>query len=187
MRKRLFSTVVGLGLLVAGAAVAADAPATHVSGVVISGGRQPKIYLSYPAEGSTVAAGVLVLKVIFDQPMTPDAWSYAKTADAAFPDCLGKPRMLADQRTFVLLCTIAPHQTYALQINAGSGFKNADGRSAVDDVLHFTTGDPGVFYMEDALNQAGVASTDAPIMRWPDPDTGKTTLAGQPANQGSPP
>jgi len=90
--------------------------------------------------------------------------------------------MLADKRSFVLLCTIAPHQTYALQINAASGFKNADGRTAVSDVLHFTTGDPGVFYMQDALTNAGVASTDAPIMRWPDPDVGKTTLAGQPSN-----
>jgi hypothetical protein len=186
MRKRLFNTVVGFGLFMASAAMAADAPPTPVSGVVVSGGPQPKIYLSYPAEGSTVPAGVLVLKVIFDQPMRPDAWSYAKTADAAFPDCLGKPRMLADQRTFVLLCTIAAHQTYALQINAGGGFKNADGRSAVEDMLHFTTGDAGVFYLQDALAQAGVASTDAPIMRWPDPDMGKTTLAGQPASQASP-
>jgi hypothetical protein len=183
MRKRLASlSILGAGLAVAGAVVAADAPPTHVSGVTISGGPQPKVYLSYPAEGSTVPAGVLVLKVVFDQDMTADGWSYAKTADAAFPDCLGRPRMLADKRSFVLLCTIAAHQAYALQINAVSGFKNADGRSAMSDVLHFTTGDPGVFYMQDALTQAGVASTDAPIMRWPDPDVGKSTLAGQPSN-----
>lgn len=184
MRMRLFSIVLGLGLVAATAAVAAvaaDAPPTHVAGVTISGGPQPKIYLSYPAEGSTVPAGVLVLKVIFDQAMTPDAWSYAKTADAAFPDCLGKPRMLADQRTFVLLCTITANQAYALQINTGGAFKNADGRSAAPIVLHFTAGDPGVFYMEDALTNAGVASTDAPIMRWPDPDVGKTTLVSQPS------
>ena len=182
MRKRLVSMIIGAGLLAAGAAVAADAPPTHVAGVTVSGGPQPKVYLSYPADGATVPSGVLVLKVVFDQDMTADAWSYAKTADAAFPDCLGKPRMLADKRTFVLLCTISPHQTYALQINAAGGFKNADGRSAVSEVLHFTTGDPGVFYLQDALTQAGVASTDAPIMRWPDPDAGKTTLAGQPPN-----
>jgi len=183
MSIRLILAVSGL-LLAASAAVAADTPAppTHLSGVVVSGGPQPKIYQSYPAEGATVPSGVLVLKVIFDQTMNPDAWSYAKTDAAAFPECLGKPRMLADQRTFVLLCTIAPHQTYAMQINAASGFKNGDGRSAVADVLHFTTGDPGVFYMQDALTNAGVASTDAPIMRWPDPDVGKSALAGAPAN-----
>ncbi len=169
-------------LLTAGAAVAADAPPTHVAGVTISGGPQPKIYLSYPAEAATIPSGVLVLKVIFDQPMSADTWSYAKLADAAFPNCLGQPRMLADRKTFVLLCTTAPNQSYALQINTAGGFRNADGRSAAPLVLHFSTGDPGVFYMEDALTNAGVASTDAPIMRWPDPDAGKTTLAGQPAN-----
>jgi hypothetical protein len=187
MSTRLILAVSAL-LLTASAAVAADAPAapaappTHVAGVTITGGPQPKIYLSYPAEGSTVPAGVLVLKVIFDQAMSADNWSYAKTAGAAFPSCLGKPRMLADQRTFVLLCTIAANQSYALQINAAGAFKNADGRSAAPLVLHFAAGDPGVFYMQDALTNAGVASTDAPIMRWPDPDAGKTTLAGQPAN-----
>ena len=161
-------------------AVAADAPPTAVSGVTISGGPQPKVYLSYPAEGATVPSGVLVLKVIFDQPMAPDSWSYEKAADAAFPDCLGRPRMLADKRSFVLLCTVAPNKDYALQINQAGAFKNADGRSAAPLHLHFKTGDPGVFYIEDALTNAGVASTDAPIMRWPDPDAGKTTLAGRP-------
>jgi len=174
-------------LLAASQAAAADAPAapappTHLSGVVISGGPPPKVYLSYPAEGATIPSGVLVLKVIFDQAMTADGWSYAKAADGDFPSCLGRPRMLADQRSFVLLCTIEPHRSYALQINAVNDFKNADGRSAAPLLLHFSTGDPGVFYMQDALANAGVASTDAPIMRWPDPDAGKTTLAAQPAD-----
>jgi len=182
MRKRLISTTLGVGLLMAGAAFAADPPPTSVSGVVISGGPQPKIYLSYPAEGATIPSGILVLKVIFDQTMTADGWSYDKTADGAFPNCLGRPRMLADKRTFVLLCGVDPHQTYAIKINAVSNFKNADGRSAAPLVLHFSTDDPGVFYMQDALTNAGVASTDAPIMRWPDPDAGKTTLAGQAGN-----
>jgi hypothetical protein len=168
--------------LTAGAAVAAAAPPTPVSGVTISGGPPPKIYLSYPAEDATIPAGVLVLKVIFDQPMAPDSWSYEKTADAAFPHCLGKPRMLADKRSFVLLCTVTANQKYAVQIDQGGAFKNADGRSAQPLALHFSTGDPGVFYLQDALTNAGVASTDAPIMRWPDPDAGKTTLAGQPPN-----
>ena len=170
-------------LLTAGASIAAPpAPPTPLSGVTISGGPQPKIYLSYPADGATIPSGLLVLKVIFDQPMTPDAWSYAKTTDAAFPNCLGRPRMLADKRSFVLLCSVAPNQTYAVQINQGGGFKNADGRSAAPLLLHFTTSDPGVFYLEDALTNAGVASTDAPIMRWPDPDDGKTTLVSGSGN-----
>jgi len=181
MRKRLILAASTL-LLTAGVAMAAEAPPTTVAGLVISGGPQPKIYLSYPAEGAAIPSGLLVLKLIFDQPMTPDAWSYQKTADAAFPDCLGRPRMLADKRSFVLLCTVAPNQSYAVQVNQGGAFKNTDGRSAAPTVLHFTTSDPGVFYIEDALTNAGVASTDAPIMRWPDPDIGKTTLASAPGN-----
>ena len=167
--------------LASGQALAADPP-TAVSGIVVGGGPPPKLKSSFPADGSTVPAGVLVLKVVFDQPMTADGWSYQKAADTAFPNCLGRPRMLADRRTFVLLCTIAPNTAYGIQINAGTGFKNVDGRSAVTEMVHFTSGDPGVFYMNDALSQAGLGASDGPIMRWPDPDAGKTTLAGQPSD-----
>jgi len=181
MRKRLVITVLGLGLLVAGAAFAAGPP-TQVAGVVISSGPAPRMAASFPAEGSTVPGGVLVLKLVFDQPMAADGWSYEKLSDAAFPDCLGKPRMLADKRTFVLLCTIAPDQAYGLKINAAGDFKNADGRSAAPAELRFKTGDAGVFNVPDALSQAGLSAADEPVMRWPDPDVGKTTLASQPGN-----
>ena len=164
--------------LPAAAAFAADAP-TAVSGLVISGGPGPKLASSFPANGSTVPGGILVLKIVFNQAMADDSWSYQKAADAAFPTCLGRPRMLADKRTFVLLCTVAPATAYGIEINAG--FKNADGRTAQPAVLHFSTGDPGVFYLQDALTQAGLGANDGPIMRWPDPDTGKTTVAVQSA------
>ena len=185
MSSHLFRIVLAAGLVATGlapaGALAAD-PATHLSGVVISGGAQPRLASSFPADGAKVPGGILVLKVVFDQAMTADDWSYQKTADAAFPTCLGRPRLLADQRTFVLLCTVAPGTAYAIEINAASGFKNADGRSAQTAVVHFTTGDSGVFYMQDALTQAGLAASDGPIMRWPDPDIGKTALAGQAPN-----
>ena len=185
MSIRRIRTTLLLGLsamiLRAAPALAADPP-TAVSGVIIGGGPPPKVKASFPADGSSVPAGVLVLKIVFDQAMTADGWSYQKAADAAFPNCLGRPRMLADQRTFVLLCTIAPNTAYGVQINAGSGFKNADGRSAVAEVVHFTSTDPGVFYMSDALSQAGLGAADGPVMRWPDPDVGKATLAGRPSN-----
>jgi hypothetical protein len=37
----------------------------------------PKLVSTYPAEGATVAPGVLILKVAFDQQMSPSAWNYA--------------------------------------------------------------------------------------------------------------
>jgi hypothetical protein len=187
---RSLSTLLAAGLLAiclpAAGSLAATPPAaeppTPVSGVVIDSGPAPKLASSFPANGSTVPAGVLVLKIVFNQAMTADGWSYQKAADAAFPDCLGRPRMLADKRTFVLLCTVAPGTAYGIEINAATGFQNANGLSAQSGAVHFTTGDPGVFYMSDALTQAGLAASDGPIMRWPDPDTGKTALAGQPSN-----
>ncbi len=192
---RSLRSVLAAGLIAAylpaAGALAADPPTsgsatpgspTHVTGVVIDGGPAPRLASSFPADGSTVPAGVLVLKVVFDQAMTADGWSYQKAADAAFPNCLGRPRLLNDQRTFVLLCTITPQTTYGIAINAATGFKNANGRSAQAAMVHFTAGEPGVFYLQDALTQAGLAASDGPIMRWPDPDAGKTVLAGQPSN-----
>ena len=63
-------------------------------------------------------AGVMILKITFTQAMAADAWAYGHSVDGDFPDCLADPRLLGDQRTYVLLCTVAPHRGYAVQINA---------------------------------------------------------------------
>jgi hypothetical protein len=164
------------------APTAAPRPPTTVSGVTIEAGPPPKLAASYPASGSTVPAGVLALKITFNQAMTPDGWSYARSGDAPFPDCLGKPRLLADQKTFVLLCTVRPHITYSLQINAVGDFRNANGRTARAADLSFSTGETGVTNIGDALTAAGLAQTDEPVMRWPDPDIGDKGSAAAPAD-----
>jgi len=168
-------------LVVAAPAVAvADPPppgATVVRPVTIAGGPGPRIVQSFPAEGATVPGGVIVLKLVFSQTMAPDGWSYSRAAAGAFPDCLGEPRMLADQRTFVLLCTVAGHQSYALQINAAPQFASENGRPAAPTVLHFSTGDVGVVDMEAALSQANLTPADEPIMKWSDKDAGKSDVA----------
>ena len=81
-------------------ALAGPACATDLSGVVVAAGPSPKVTATYPADGSTVPAGVLVLKVSFDQPMTPEAWAYGRSDAGAFPDCLARPRLLGDGRTY---------------------------------------------------------------------------------------
>jgi hypothetical protein len=124
---------------------------------------------------------VIVLKIVFSQAMTPDGWSYSRADAGAFPDCLGSPRMLGDQRTFVLLCTVAAHQNFALRINAAPDFANANGRAAAPAVLHFTTGDVGVVDMEAALSQANLTPEDEPIMTWSDKATSHTTVASSSA------
>ena len=77
-------------------------------------GPGPHVVASYPAQDASVPAGVLVLKITFDQPMTADAWSYAKADGGDFPSCLGRPRLLNDKKTFSLLCTVAPKGSFAV-------------------------------------------------------------------------
>lgn len=157
----------------------AAGPAPEVARVIIVGGPGPAVVQSFPAEGATVPGGVLVVKIVFNQPMAPDGWSYARSDQGAFPDCLGQPRMLADQRTFVLLCTVAGRQSYALQINAAGSFASDNGRTARPTLLRFKTGDPGVFDMEAALSQASLKPEDDPIMRWRDKDAGAPAVASK--------
>jgi hypothetical protein len=147
-------------------------PATPLSEVVVAAGPPPKVVASFPAEGSTVSAGVLVLKLVFDQPMAPQAWSYGPAESKAFPHCLERPRLLADQRTSVLLCTVEAHQDYAIQINPTPRFASADGRAAKPIILHFSTAGVDVRNLHDALTQAGLTDADEPIMRWTDPGAG---------------
>ena len=151
-------------------AAPAKAPATGtpVSEVVVVSGPGPKVVASFPADGAQVPAGLLVLKVVFDQAMAPDAWSYGPAESRALPSCLERPRLLADKRTTVLLCTLAAHTDYAVQINPTPQFTSADGRAAKPSVLHFTTGDVGVRSLHDALSQADLSDADDPIMRWLD-------------------
>jgi len=156
---------------------------TPVSEFVVTGGPAPKVSASYPADGAEVPAGVLVLKIVFDQPMTPGGWSYGRSGTVDFPGCLAKPRLLADQRTFVLLCTVAPHKTYALEINAVKDFASASGRPAAPTVLRFSTGDTDSRYLHDALQQAGLTDADDPIMGWRDTGGGVSASSLPPTAQ----
>jgi hypothetical protein len=177
--------IVSFAMLAAGAPPAlpptpsapAPAPKTAPSGtpvkeVVVVSGPGPKVVGSFPAEGAQAPAGVLVLKVVFDQPMAADAWSYGPAESRALPNCLDRPRLLPDKRTTVLLCSVAAHENYAVQINPTPRFASADGRSATPSVLHFSTGDVGVRSLHDALSQADLSDADDPIMRWQDSGAG---------------
>lgn len=177
-----------LALAAAGGAVGGAGPAkgadgTQVSGVVVTAGPPPKVVSTFPADGARAPGGVIVLKIVFDQPMTADAWSFGRTAAGAFPNCLAHPRLLGDGKTFALLCTVAPNQSYAVQINPSPVFANAGGRSARPCLLRFATTETATRNMHDALEQAGLTDADEPIMTWndaggvsrsPPPDDGAT-------------
>jgi hypothetical protein len=126
----------------------------------------PKVVSTFPSDGSKAPGGVVVLKIVFDQPMVPQAWSFGQAPDGAFPHCLKTPRLLNDKKSFALLCSVAPDLAYAVQINASPDFVSARGRSAKPFLLHFTTTDQTVYDMQAALKQAGLTDADEPIMTW---------------------
>lgn len=145
---------------------------TPLTAVVVGGGPAPKVINSFPADGGQAPGGVLVMKIVFDQTMAPDSWSFAPVDGHDFPDCLDRPRLLADHRTSVLLCTVKAHRDYAVKINQVPLFVGADGRVAQPVTLHFNTADVAVRSLHDALAQADLNDADEPIMRWQDSGAG---------------
>ena len=88
---------------------------TRLSGVTVVAPSPtlPKVVSTFPEEGKSVAPGALILKVTFDQKMNPDGWDYGKGKDA-YPNCLAHPRLLPDEKTFVLLCTAGPDGRFSV-------------------------------------------------------------------------
>jgi hypothetical protein len=163
-------------VLIAAGALAVSAagaqPTPEVKGLTIVPGPGPAVTSTYPAAGASVPGGALVLKLVFDQPMAPGAWAYGPSPDGDTPDCLAKPRLLADQRTFLLLCSLAENHRYAVAINPVPRFASTQGRSAQPYELKFSTTNEMTRALHDALAQAGLDDTDDPIMTWGDPGTG---------------
>jgi hypothetical protein len=178
--------MVVIAVLIAGAAAAQPAPggpqpgadAPKVSEFVVPGGPQPKVSATFPAEGSTVSAGELAIKVTFDQAMIATRWSFAPVDGAAVPDCLSKPRLLADDKTFVLLCQVKAGAAYAVALGRPPGFGAVGGRDMAPMVLKFSTGEEIVDNLHDALDEAGLTDADEPIMTWT--DDGRTPPQSRP-------
>jgi hypothetical protein len=180
MTRLLASSVLIALCSVAALAARAQTP-KEVQGLVVVGGPGPTVRSTYPAAGGSVPAGTVVLKIVFDQPMTPDAWAYGRSADGDFPDCLAEPRLLSDQRTFVLLCSAAlANRTYAVEVNLAPRFASANGRAAKPYTLKFSTNDETTRGLHDALLQAGLDDSDDPIMTWRDPGEGVSQTAPPP-------
>jgi hypothetical protein len=126
----------------------------------------PKLVSSWPAAGATIAPGVLVVRVTFDQPMAEDGFDLGAGADGAAPKCLKTPRRLNDEKSFVLLCTTAPDSRYSLALNAGAkgGFANLGGVRAAAATLAFATnGTEGPQSVAEAMKAAKLTELDMPI------------------------
>ncbi|MDR7230262.1 hypothetical protein J2X45_001343 [Caulobacter sp. BE264] len=144
----------------------------------------PKLVSSYPAQDQMVAPGVLILKVAFDQQMSPTAWNYAP-ADGVEPmDCVKTPRLLADQKTFVLLCRVQANRTYGVTLNAErtGGFANLGDNPAQTAVLTFKVGaEAPVTTLRRAMTAAGLKDDQTPVQDAPPvaPPVSAPTPAGR--------
>lgn len=156
-------------LCLAATPAAAQAPATGsatVAGVEVTAVPPPAIVATFPAQDGTVAPGVLVLKVAFDQHMQADVWSYAPLAGAEDPKCLGVPRLLGDDKTFVLLCTVEAGKTYGVGLNVapGKAFTDRGGRKPPPLELRFkTSAAEPVRTLKAAMTAAGLKDLDSPV------------------------
>jgi hypothetical protein len=131
----------------------------------------PKIVRSYPAAGQALSGGVLVLSVTFDQPMLKTGFDFAAGPGGEAPPCLKTPRLLDDNKTFVLLCTTDPHKSYSLAFNAKpqGGFENVAEHRAEPATLAFSTTDgDGPRDIHAAMKAANLRDIDMPIQDMPD-------------------
>jgi hypothetical protein len=130
----------------------------------------PRVISTFPSAGEAIAPGLFVLKVTFDQKMQEKGFDFAAVPGGEAPDCLKTPRLLDDEKTFVLLCRATAGKTYELALNAGAagGFANLAGQRALPATVSIktTSGEP-VRTLKDAMKVANLRDTEAPIMDTP--------------------
>ena len=157
--------------LVLAASAAQAQEANQVSPVLIlPPTNPPKMVSTYPAEGQTVAPGVLILKVAFDQQMSPSAWNYAPAPGVEPMDCVKTPRLLSDQKTFVLLCRVLGDRDYGVTFNGqrAGGFVNLGDNPAETAALTFkVNSDPPVTTLPRAMTAAGLKPDQMPVQDAP--------------------
>ncbi len=150
---------------------AKPSPPTPVEGVTVTAprGDAPTVASAWPAQGAAVAGGTMVLKTTFSQPMSASGWRYVPVEGAAFPRCLDRPRLLADGRTFVLMCVTTADGSWGVRLQGPGGgepgFVAAGGKPlATYDLKFTTTGDRPVASLADAMTAASLSDDQSPIM-----------------------
>jgi hypothetical protein len=146
-------------------------PPTEVEGItVMPPTPAPKLVASFPAEGEAVAPGALVLRLTFDQRMLPNAFDVVPTLSDGL-DCVKRPRLLNDDKTFVLLCTARAGRTYSVSLNgaaASGGFANLGEHRADPVKLTFsTTRDEPIRNLAEAMKVAKLTGLDVPVAESP--------------------
>jgi hypothetical protein len=165
----LISLACAPALAAAPPAWVAERPPTTVAPLTVAPhGDAPKIVSSFPAAGQVIAPGSLVLRITFDQKMDEHDFGFAAAAGGKMPDCLKTPRLLKDEKTFVLLCTTRRDTSYALAFNAnpkGGGFASIGGAPAAPATLAFATNaqEDGPRDLAAAMKAASLTDADVPI------------------------
>jgi hypothetical protein len=93
----------------------------------------PKVVSTYPAQGASIAPGILIIRISYDTRMQGQSWSYV-TSRAG--------------------CRTLPKKTYALWFNHGdyANFTSVSHRPAAAYELKFTTSDADpVWTLQDAI------------------------------------
>jgi len=130
-------------------------PSTTVSGVTVTISREiPKVASTYPAQGASVAPGILIIRISYDTRMQGQSWSYVTSRDGEYPECAAAPRLLDDRKSFALICRTLPNKTYALWFNHGDyqNFTSVGHRPAAAYELKFKTTDADpVRTLEEAI------------------------------------
>ena len=157
--------ILSLVLTVAAPAVAAPAQTPPAQAeLTVLAPKAVKVAGTYPTEGASVPGGTVIVRISFDQNMSPGAWSYTKSDKGRFPNCLAQPRLLPDNRSFVLLCSLDLNTAYAFDINASPTFETLGGRKARAYPVSFKTSSDINIGLHQALDSAGLQDADDPIM-----------------------
>lgn len=142
----------------------------------------PKLVSTYPAQDQTVAPGLLILKAAFDQQMSPSAWNYAPAPGAEPLECVKTPRLLTDQKTFVVICRVLAGRTYGVTFNAQrpGGFANLGENPAETATLTFKVENSSpVTTLRRAMELAGLQADQTPVREAP-----RASAANAPAGGG---
>ncbi|MDR6626210.1 hypothetical protein [Caulobacter segnis] len=137
----------------------------------------PKLVSTYPTQDQSVAPGILILKAAFDQQMSPTVWNYAPAPGVEPMDCVKTPRLLSDQKTFVLICRVLAGRVYGVTFNAerSGGFANLGENPAETASLTFKVEDGApVTTLRRAMELAGLRSDQTPVQEPPRASVGGT-------------
>ena len=103
---------------------------------------QPVVIRTIPEAGATgVDPSLSEIKVTFSKEMMDKNWSWVRMSLETFPELIGQPYYLEDNRTCVVRVKLEPGKTYVVWFNSERfmNFKDLAGRSAIPYLLVFET------------------------------------------------